>query len=802
MTREFMKPLKFAAAGFAALMLASCGSVEERAQGYYESGAKFLEQKDYPKAAIEFRNALKLKEDHADAWFGMAQIEEQAQNWPRVAGDLNKVLEIEPKHLKALEALAKFNLLAGDFPEALKRVNAAYDIDSKNPNIVALKAAVLFKLNDQKGARLEADKALALKPNHADASIIVASLLLESGDQAGALAAVDGALVANPDSLGVHLLKLKIFEIKKDVPGQEKAIRGLIAAFPDRKDFKSGLISFLVKTGRSEEAEKEMRQAVAANPTDSDAGLGLVRFLRGARGVDAAREELEKLVGNSPQPFAYQLELADADYRAGRVEESMALLRDMVKQLGVTDQGMSARLNLAGKLLDQKQFSETDAVVAEILKNDARNVGALKLQGALETERGNLDVAIASLREALNFDTKDHTIRLLLAVAYERKASFELASKELADAYKQSNGDPLVGLSFATFQLRRGSADRAEGILTEVVSRAPRNKEALSLLAELRLRKQDWAGAEALAKLAKSQGGGDDVSEQILGASLLGQKRFDEAISHFEAVSASAPDDIQPMFALIRAYIASGKVGEAEAFAQSALKANPENPAVHIILGSVMLAQNKMAEAKASLETSISKDDTSPAGYIALARFHAVQGKRDEAIAVLAPAAGKVKDSQNLRMGLAGLYEAAGQFDKAIEQYEFLVADDPNSVVAVNNLVSLLCDHGSGPDVFKRAADLAAILRDSPIPQFRETLGWALVKNGDIKAGLQILERSITELGNLPAAQYHLGLAYAAAGEKPLAEKHLNLALNLEKNPETNSKIQSALKSLATAATP
>ena len=63
----------------AVLFVAGCGSIDERAQSYYERGMKLLSQQNYAKANIEFRNALQLKKDLVGAWRGLAQIEEQIQ---------------------------------------------------------------------------------------------------------------------------------------------------------------------------------------------------------------------------------------------------------------------------------------------------------------------------------------------------------------------------------------------------------------------------------------------------------------------------------------------------------------------------------------------------------------------------------------------------------------------------------------------------------------------------------------------------------------------------------------------------
>ena len=65
----------------AALLIAGCGSKEDRAQSYYDRGMKLLAQHDDVKAGIEFRNALQLKKDMVAAWRALAEIDERSKNW-------------------------------------------------------------------------------------------------------------------------------------------------------------------------------------------------------------------------------------------------------------------------------------------------------------------------------------------------------------------------------------------------------------------------------------------------------------------------------------------------------------------------------------------------------------------------------------------------------------------------------------------------------------------------------------------------------------------------------------------------
>src|SRR5262245_18226376 len=82
------------------MLLAACGSAEDRARSHYDRGMKLLEQQDYVKAALELRNAVKLKKDFAGAWRGLSQIEEHNRNLEALAGILRTLVELDPADIE------------------------------------------------------------------------------------------------------------------------------------------------------------------------------------------------------------------------------------------------------------------------------------------------------------------------------------------------------------------------------------------------------------------------------------------------------------------------------------------------------------------------------------------------------------------------------------------------------------------------------------------------------------------------------------------------------------------------------
>jgi Tfp pilus assembly protein PilF len=63
------------------LVIGACSSPEERAKNHYERGTELLKTDDYAHAALEFKNAVQLKNSIVPAWLGLAQVAEHDEDW-------------------------------------------------------------------------------------------------------------------------------------------------------------------------------------------------------------------------------------------------------------------------------------------------------------------------------------------------------------------------------------------------------------------------------------------------------------------------------------------------------------------------------------------------------------------------------------------------------------------------------------------------------------------------------------------------------------------------------------------------
>ena len=149
-----------------------------------------------------------------------------------------------------------------------------------------------------------------------------------------------------------------------------------------------------------------------------------------------------------------------------------------------------------------------------------------------------------------------------------------------------------------------------------------------------------------------------------------------------------------------------------------------------------------------------------------------------------------------LRLSLAGILELKKDYENAIAEYDALLKDQPGSMIVANNLASLLTDHRSDPASLDRAKTLALLLKNSQVPQFKDTLGWVAYQQRDYDAAIAYLEDAAAKLPNFALVRYHLGMSYLAVGQNAKAIDELKKARSLAPNDaDLNLKIDAALKS-------
>jgi cellulose synthase operon protein C len=778
------------------LVLLGCGSPEERAQGYYVKGMQLIEKKDDLNARVALHTSLTYKSDRVDVWRALVGIEERLKNGPAIFQDLRRVVELDPKDLEARVKLARMVLAGGATESASRLIEVASDNDKPYAPFHALKASISIRSGDPNGAMREAQRALEIDPKNVDANLLVAAKKATDGDNDGALKQLGAFNVSDPsENLRISLERIQILARKGDTAQAEALLRKLIADNPKNDRLRAQLVQLYLSSKRFDDAERELRLAADGAPTDTKLGMNLVRFLLSAKGAKAARDELGARIKAGGDVFDYQVALADLDFAEGNVEAATQSLKGLAGTASTPERKLLAQTKLAEMYVNKGNFSAAEPIVSEVLQKDGHNIVGLRLRAAGKIEKGDLESAIADLRLALNDQPKSVELLTLMGVAYERSGKNELADRQYADALKASGLNPDVAQRYVGFLQRRGDLTHAEDVLADVAARNPTNIPLLTALAQIRLARKNWTGALAVADGIAKLGNDRGIADQIRASALASQNRIDESVAALEKAHAAAPDAYQPVVGLVSDYVRLGKADKAEGLLQDLLKKYPDNAEILILMGQTKLAQNKYDDAQKAYRAAIAKQPKDPNGYSALSDLFVRQKNYSAAAEIIQAGLQQQPDNLSLRLVSAGLQIQQGNDNDAIAQYEAVLKDQPNTALAINNLASLLLDNRADKESLDRAVALSEKLKDSAVPQFQDTVGWAQFKKGNIQGAVALLEPAAAKLPDLAAVHYHLGMSYAAAGKADQAKLEFQKAMTSEPDGTSlKDKIRAAMK--------
>ena len=575
-------------------------------------------------------------------------------------------------------------------------------------------------------------------------------------------------------------------------------LQKLVGLYPKEQGFKRQLVKFYINQHRPADAEKELRVIFAADPSNAQAGLDLVRFLLATKNADAARAELNARISAGGEIFPYQMFLAELDFNQGHFDDSFKLLQSLADNNSSAEHALAAKLKLAEFNLARKNVDAAQSIVAGILRDDSRNTGALRLRAIIEMDQSKLDPAISDLRTALNDQPRSTDLQLLLANAYERNGAIELADKQYADALRASNYNPTVGVNYASFLRRRGSAQRAADVLADLAARQPNNVAVLSALAEVKLSLQDWAGAQEIGGKIKQLGGAVGLwLTRFLERHMPANKSPMRVLRHFKAPWSLRQMPFSQWLSLVRELVRAKQTDKAIAFLQDVLKTNPANAEALVLMGSIEIANAHPDRAEADFKAAIEKQPNNVTGYRGLADLYASQKNYSAAVSVIQNGLKQLPDNIELHMSLAGLNERMANYDGAISEYQYVLTQQPGSLIAVNNLASLLADHRSDKASLEQAAALAASLNKTQVPQFKDTRGWVAYRGGDYSSAVPLLEQASKSM-DVALVHYHLGMAYATTGQSARAADEFKAALAKSPDGALAETIKDELKKTAT----
>lgn len=755
-----MKKFKYTVlAALMAGMISGCGSAEDSSARFIESGKELMEQGEFDKARLEFRNALQINPLEAEGYYQLALIDEKNQKWKGMYSNLVTVESLDPNHVPAIIKLGQLHVVSGQLDEAMKKAEKALSIEPDNNEAILLKATTLIKQENYGMAEAEINRVLEADPQNMEALTARVMLYKNSGQINKALTATEEALALYPDAMPLKMIKLSIFQELNDYSAMEKLYREMLPDYPDESWVAVSLAKLLNDSmNRYEDSRQILEDYVAKNPDDTETIMLLVSLIN-SRDPDLAMTRLDEFIEAQPDNQDLRFAKIEMLSRQGKPDLMIKELETIIASEPDSEIGLRARATIAGIKAQDGEYEEAERMVNEVLAIASEHEEALLLKSKLLLRDEQIDQAISSLRVLIRNNPQLDEALVLLAQAYALTGSSELAENSFRQALSVNPTNPQAALSVASVLMRGNDLDRTEQVLVRALEGNRNNTDLLQALAQIRILKRDWSGTQQAIE------GLDEKSAltHLLTAQMYqGLNDYSLAINEYEAALKLDPGLTRALQQIMAIYFEQDQKEQIVSFLNQHIENHPELNNGYLVLADFYRLDGNLPEAIATIDRALAQDENWTAGYSLKANLHYLNNEPDDAIVAFEKGLAKTPEDNQLAMQLASTHESKNEYEKARQLYEEVISRDPSIDVAANNLASLLTDQFESPENLQRALTLSSRFRDSEQPYFADTFGWVNYKMGNYEDARPALERAASSNEAIALFHYHLGRLYVA----------------------------------------
>lgn len=466
--------------------------------------------------------------------------------------------------------------------------------------------------------------------------------------------------------------------------------------------------------------------------------------------------------------------------------------------------------------LERRENRHAEAVEAysQAIEHKANNTEDLLNRAILHAGLGNLEEAREDQKQAARRAPEHPYTYYAEGLIHFAEGNYAEAQVPLQQAVRDYRDFMEATFYLGVTNYALGNDEQARRHLSRFQRRVPLAAESARLLAILRIRDNDLAGARAVLEPVVEAGRADDAALRLMAHINMAQADHERGLEYLRQIAEQSPEsaadqarlgmslmmagdetagfealetavDLDPEHAdaramLISLYLRAGRHEEALAEAERALLVRPDVANLHNLRAGALMAQGDHEQARRSLERALDLNPGFPPAAHNLAMLALQDGRRDEAIDYYQTALEAYPDHMMTRLRLAHLRVQDGDVDGAKEHLRHAAAAHPDALQPRLLLARHEVDAGDGESALEWLEPVAEDYAGHP---------GLLSVTGEALFALERYEESVYELNKLISRQpesfraHHLmALAYAELGNLDQAETALAQALEI--NPD------------------
>lgn len=718
---------------------------------------------DLRTALDRYGKALLLDSAHVDARIARASILLDQKRDDEAERDLDILKKQVPSEARALYLRA---VLAGrrGKPEEVRAAltEIAQVIDALPASWLATREQFLMLgavAHHGLGSRVKAqaylDAVIGLNVRNLGARKLLASIQLDQNDFGAVERTLDPVLRDAPnDPQALYIMGQLRLAQKRYVQASQLLDRAAQLG-GDTAEVRAAIGFTQLGLGEGDAGVKSLEASFAKKPGDAKVGLALalqyVRQGQGAKAIGAA----EAVVKADPSNIAALNALGAVRGAAGdKVGARKAYEQALVKDASFAP----AILNLAK--LDQVEGHADDARkrLNAWLTHNPDDDNAMYEMGRIEIANGRRAEAQRWLEKAFN-----------------QRASNERAGIALVDLLlAQGAAQPALKTAHDLADANRASLDAQAALARAQLAAGDRNNLLITLKDMTRQAEYDAAAQVRIGRLQL-------MADNAEGAAYNAQKSL-----------AAVPNNLPALTLMADAELARKGFVKADAIAKDMTTRYPTSAEGYRVSGDAAIGRGAHAAAAQAYRSALEREPTS-ANAQRLAQAFALGGDLPSALDALG---GWLKTNPNDLGGRAALAEInmrAGNWKAAREQYDKVLAAQPNAVGILNNQATVLQRLGDPGAIAmaERAYKLAP--QD---PTVIDTYAWGLATSGKLDMALRLLRDARLRQPENGDIRYHLAWTLTRLTRKAEAKEELGYALKSGSRFDSVNEAKALMKEL------
>lgn len=651
-------------------------------------------------------------------------------------------------------------------------------------------------------------------------------LAFDDGEYREAMDAFSRVLGSLPDHTGALLMSGIANAREGNLVTAQRQLSKFHAQQPAHVEGALQLARVWLELGEPGNAEAVAREVLEEDEMNVKA-LGLLAIALSTQGMHAesaaAYKEIATLRPDSPEA------LMGAGVQGIISGEDAGAISDLEAAVAMSPESTIARERLIGAYLAVKDMEAAQAAAEDYLAAFPASPRPAVLLGRLKLQSGDAGAANALFKQALEIDPEDINASAGLAAVEILSGDLQRAREIFEGVLDSHPGNVETSINLAAVLERQGDRGAMREVLEEALAK---NEQALAprlILARIALAEDRAGDALELLRGVADDDGANPEFLQLLATTYLENGQRELAADTAQQFLELDPQQPAALAVSARVELASGRPGLAEEYLEKALGVAPSDQGLRKQYIDVLVAQNKLDEARESIselppsvqqETAMLvlrgrlamaandfaaarlllrqafEQQRSNANLLLLSEARWALGERDDTLAELSAWLERNPQDGIARNYLATKYLLSGDESAALDQYQRLAEQEPESVIALNNLAWLLRekDLPRAIEYIDRARELApgSVAVD-------DTYAMVLLEEGDIEEALAVNSRILADQPDNPELRLHRAQILARGGRKQEAIELLE-ALATEPDHPGKEEARALLDSLRAAA--